>query len=200
MNYSRNVAGKIGVLALQGDVSEHINAFLRAEKEWGLFCEVIPVRHPKDLEGLAGLAIPGGESTTISKLIKENGLFEPICNFKGGIFATCAGMVIAATKTGDTRIISLGLIEMDIERNAFGSQKDSFEADLAIEGLDTPFHAVFIRAPVVKECGKDVKVLSRIKRGIVAVSFGKHIALAFHPELSNDTRIHRIFIENLQLV
>lgn len=200
MNYSRNVAGKIGVLALQGNVSEHIDAFLRAEKELNLFCEVIPVKYPKDLDGLAGLAIPGGESTTISKLIRKNGLFEPIRRFKGGIFATCAGMVIVATETGDTRIISLGLIEMDIERNAFGSQKDSFEVDLTINGLETPFHAVFIRAPVVKECGKEVEVLSRINRGIVAVRSGKHLALAFHPELSNDTRIHRIFLENLQLV
>jgi len=191
------VAGNIGILALQGDVSEHIKAFERAGQELGLQGEIRPVKSPNDLTGLAGLAIPGGESTTISKLIIKTGLFESICRFKGGIFATCAGMVIIATDPGDPRIVSLGLIGMKIERNAFGSQKDSFEADINVKGLDFPYHAIFIRAPVAIECDNGVEVISQIGRGIVAVRSGKHMALAFHPELSNDTRIHRIFLENI---
>ena len=191
---------KIGVLALQGNVSEHIDAFCRALKRMGqgTASEIIEVRHPSDLIGCNALAIPGGESTTISRLIEKNHLHEPICTFSGGIFATCAGMVLIATHVVDKRVRTLGLIDMIVDRNAFGRQRESFEADLPVNGLEGgPFHAIFIRAPVAIEVGAGVTVLSRINQGIVAVEYGKHMALAFHPELSCDTRLHERFLKKL---
>ena len=191
---------KVGVLALQGDVSEHIDAFLKTLDSLGCAkgSTVVEVRSPADLAGCDALAIPGGESTTISRLIDKNGLYEPIKNFKGGIFATCAGMILVATDVGDSRIHSLGLMDMTVDRNAFGRQRESFEADIPVEGLSGgPFHAVFIRGPVVNEVRGGVKVLSRIDQGIVAVEKGKHMALAFHPELGGDLRLHERFIGNL---
>jgi 5'-phosphate synthase pdxT subunit len=196
---SRPVDAKIGVLALQGNVSEHIDAFLLALERMGHgpSSEVFEVRSPADLADCNALALPGGESTTISRLIDKNGLYEPIRSFKGGIFATCAGMVLMATRVDDIRIHPLGLIDMAVDRNAFGRQKESFEMDLAVDGLQGgPFHAVFIRAPVVTSAGPDVNVLARIDQGIVAVEQGKHIALSFHPELSDDTRLHEQFLKN----
>ncbi|MFA5332553.1 MAG: pyridoxal 5'-phosphate synthase glutaminase subunit PdxT [Methanoregula sp.] len=191
---------KIGVLALQGDVSEHVDAFFKALRS----CEssegstVVEVRSPADLTGCTALAIPGGESTTISRLIDKNGLYEPIRNFNGGIFATCAGMILMATDVGDSRVHSLGLMDMTVDRNAFGRQRESFEADIPVDGLPGgPFHAVFIRGPVVTEARGGVKVLARIDKGIVAVEKGKHMALAFHPELGGDLRLHEWFIKNL---
>jgi pyridoxal 5'-phosphate synthase pdxT subunit len=199
----RPVGGKIvkvGVLALQGDVSEHVDAFFKALASCG--CRegstVVEVRSPADLVGCAALAIPGGESTTISRLIDKNGLYEPVRDFKGGIFATCAGMILMATDVGDPRVHSLGLMDMTVDRNAFGRQRESFEADIPIERLaGGPFHAVFIRGPVVTEVGNGVVVLARIDQGIVAVEKGKHMALAFHPELGGDLRLHEWFIRNL---
>jgi 5'-phosphate synthase pdxT subunit len=117
--------------------------------------------------------------------------------FEGGIFATCAGMVLMATEVDDSRIRTLGLIEMSVERNAFGRQKESFETDLEMKGFDIPYHAIFIRAPVVMGCGAGVEVLSKIEKGIVAVRKDRHFALAFHPELSTDPRIHIRFIQGL---
>jgi len=191
---------KVGVLALQGDVSEHTDAFFQALASCGCAegSTVVEVRSPADLAGCTALAIPGGESTTISRLIDKNGLYEPIKNFKGGIFATCAGMILMATDVGDSRIHSLGLMDMTVDRNAFGRQRESFEADIPVEGLTGgPFHAVFIRGPVVKEVRDGVVVLARIDKGIVAVEKGKHMALAFHPELGGDLRLHERFIRNL---
>ena len=188
---------KVGVLALQGDVSEHIDAFLKTLASLGCAkgSTVVEVRSPADLAGCDALAIPGGESTTISRLIDKNGLYEPIKNFKGGIFATCAGMILVATDVEDSRIHSLGLMDMTVDRNAFGRQRESFEADIPVEGLSGgPFHAVFIRGPVVNEVRGGVKVLSRIDQGIVAVEKGKHMALAFHPELGGDLRLHERFL------
>jgi 5'-phosphate synthase pdxT subunit len=151
-----------------------------------------------DLVDCQALAIPGGESTTISRLIDKNGLYEPIRSFNGGIFATCAGMVLMATTVEDPRVHPLGLIDMAVDRNAFGRQRESFEADLVIEGLQgNPFHAVFIRAPVVTSVGKDVRVLFRVEQGIVALEHGKHVAFSFHPELGNDTRLHERFLHKL---
>jgi len=192
------VGVRLGVLALQGDVSEHIRGFEAALSDIGegLGC-VVPVRRPADLEGLLGLAIPGGESTTISRLIQKNGLYQPLVNFKGGIFATCAGMVLMATRVDDPRVKPLGLLDMTVQRNAFGRQKESFEADIAVRGLDHPYHAYFIRAPVVTRNEKGVEVLARIDAGIVAVRKVPHMALAFHPELGNDLRLHRMFLEGI---
>ncbi|MGB7787706.1 pyridoxal 5'-phosphate synthase glutaminase subunit PdxT [Methanoregula sp.] len=191
---------KIGVLALQGNVSEHIDAFLLALERMGhgSSSEVFEVRSPADLTDCHAFAIPGGESTTISRLIDKNGLYEPIRSFNGGIFATCAGMVLLANTVDDPRIHPLGLIEMAVDRNAFGRQRESFEADLAVEGLQgDPFHAVFIRAPVVTSVGTGVRVLARVDQGIVALEHGKHVAFSFHPELGDDTRLHERFLQKL---
>jgi len=200
MRCCRLVDVKVGVLALQGNVSEHIDAFRLALKRMGqgTSSDVFEVRHPEELGGCNALAIPGGESTTISRLIDKNRMYEPIRSFSGGIFATCAGMVLMATHVDDTRIHTLGLIDMTVDRNAFGRQRESFEADLPIKGLGGGrFHAVFIRAPVATFAGAGVTVLSRMEQGIIAVEYGKHMALSFHPELSVDTRLHERFLEKL---
>ena len=196
---SQPVAGKVngpvGVLALQGDVSEHITAFEQAIAELGLSIPVIPVRKADQIPDLAALAIPGGESTTIMRLIDKNGMRDPICSFRGGIFATCAGMVVSAKEIpGEEKFTPLGLLDITVNRNAFGRQRESFEAPLEFEGLDTPFHAVFIRAPLITRAGDDVTVLSRTPDGIVAVRHGKKLILSFHPEISNDLRIHHYFL------
>jgi len=191
---------KIGVLALQGNVSEHTDAFLLALERmgYGASSEVFEVRAPVDLTGCDVLAIPGGESTTISRLIGKNNLYDPIRNFTGGIFATCAGMVLAAGCVDDPRVHPLGLIDMTVDRNAFGRQKESFEADILIEGIEGgAFHACFIRAPLVASVGEGVRVLARIEHGIVAVEQGSHLALSFHPELGRDTRVHEFFLRKL---
>jgi len=191
------VDAKIGVLALQGNVSEHIDAFLLALERTGhdATSEVFEVRSPADLADCTALSIPGGESTTISRLIDKNDLYEPIRQFNGGIFATCAGMVLMATEVADPRIHPLGLMDMTVDRNAFGRQCESFEIDLSLGGLDGgPFHAVFIRAPVISRAGPALTVMARLQKGIVAVEHGKHMALSFHPELGNDTRLHERFL------
>ena len=191
---------KIGVLALQGNVSEHIDAFLSALESMGHgpSSEVFEVRSPADLSDCNALALPGGESTTISRLIDKNDLYEPLREFPGGIFATCAGMVLMATRADDQRIHQLGLIDVIVDRNAFGRQRESFEADLVVDGLDNgPFHSVFIRAPVVTTAGSSVHVLAKMQQGIVAVEQGKHMALSFHPELGSDTRLHERFLDRL---
>ncbi|MBP1928812.1 5'-phosphate synthase pdxT subunit [Methanolinea mesophila] len=189
---------KIGVLALQGNVSEHIRAFEGALQEMGFPGErVVPLRNADQIPDLDAIAIPGGESTTISRLIDKNGMYTPLTEFGGGIFATCAGMVIIAREVDDPRVHPLGLIGIGVQRNAFGRQKESFETDLPVKGLEFPFHAVFIRAPVAVSHDPGVDVLARIDAGIVAVTSGKHMALAFHPELGTDYRLHRLFLENL---
>lgn len=187
---------KVGVLALQGDVAEHAAAFREALAERP-GSEVVLVRKPTDLADLDALAIPGGESTTISRLIEKNGLYEPIVEFEGGIFATCAGMVLSADRVDDPRVRPLSLVPMHVARNAFGRQVDSREAMLDVAGLAEPFRAVFIRAPVATDVDPQVQVLARIPEGIVAVRYGRHMAFAFHPELGGDLRLHRMFLENL---
>ena len=198
MRCCRPVDVRIGVLALQGDVSEHIDAFLLALERTGHgpAAEVFEVRSPVDLEGCDALAIPGGESTTISRLVDKNGLYDPIRQFKGGIFATCAGMVLMAADVADPRIHPLGLMDMTVDRNAFGRQRESFEVSLPLAGLDGgSFHAIFIRAPVVTRAGPALSVLARLDQGIVAVEQGRNIALSFHPELGDDTRLHERFLK-----
>ncbi len=187
---------KVGVLALQGDVAEHIAAFREALAERP-GSSVTAVRRAADLAGLDALAIPGGESTTISRLIEKNGLYEPLVGFEGGIFATCAGMVLISDRVDDPRIRTLSLIPMHVARNAFGRQVDSRETMLEVAGLAEPFRAVFIRAPVATDAGDGVEVLARIPEGIVAVRSGRHMAFAFHPELGGDLRLHRMFLEGL---
>jgi 5'-phosphate synthase pdxT subunit len=193
------VGVRIGVLDLQGDVSEHIAAFRAALAEAGLSdgSDVIAVRRADRIPSCSGIAIPGGESTTIAKLIDRNGMRGPLEEFGGGIFATCAGLIVMAKEVPDPRVKPLGILDIDVERNAFGRQKDSFEADLPVKGLDSPFHAVFIRAPVISRVGRGVEVLATVEDAPVAVRQGKHLGLSFHPELSGDTRMHRMFLGNL---
>lgn len=185
---------RIGILALQGDVREHANAL----REVG--AEPIEVRLPRDLVGLDGLILPGGESTTMRKLIDLYGLREPIVALAHGgapVYGTCAGMILLADRIADGDEPVLRLLDITVERNAYGRQLDSFEADLAIPSLgDEPLHGVFIRAPVVSQVGPKVEVLARDADGRpIAVRQGRVIATAFHPELTPDRRLHRLLVE-----
>jgi 5'-phosphate synthase pdxT subunit len=185
---------RIGILALQGDVREHANAL----REVG--AEPIEVRLPRDLVGLDGLILPGGESTTMRKLIDLYGLREPIQALaRGGaaLYGTCAGMILLANRIADGDEPVLKLLDITVQRNAYGRQLDSFEADLEIPSLgDEPLHGVFIRAPVVSEVGPDVEVLARDPDGRpIAVRQGRVLATAFHPELTGDRRLHRLLLE-----
>ena len=185
---------KIGVLALQGAFLEHEKA-LRA-----LGAEACEVRLPQDLEGLDGLIIPGGESTTIGKLATSYGLIEPLRDFarQHPTWGTCAGLIFLAKDIGVERQPILGLMDIKVNRNAFGRQVDSFEIDLPITGLagEAPFHAVFIRAPLVEQVGPEVDVLATLPEGgIVAVRQEHLLGTAFHPELTDDLRLHRYFCD-----
>ena len=182
---------KIGVLRVQGAFAEH-EAVLR-----GIGVEVVPVRLPEHLEGLAGLVLPGGESTTMRKLIERWGLREPILELaRSGapVLGTCAGMILLAADIVDGDEPVFPLLDISVKRNAFGRQLDSFEADLEVPVLgDTPVHAVFIRAPLVERTGDEVDVLARLEDGsVVAVRQRNVIATAFHPELSGEVRFHRL--------
>jgi pyridoxal 5'-phosphate synthase pdxT subunit len=192
------VDGKIGVLALQGDVSEHIQAFEQVIHSRGLSLRVTEVRCPEDITGLVALAIPGGESTTFMRLIDKNGMREAMVSFPGGIFATCAGMVVTAREViGESRFVPLGIVDTVVNRNAFGRQRESFEADIPITGLSEPFHAVFIRAPVVEAAGPGVEPIASLSQGIIGLLSGKHMVLAFHPEIGGDLRLHDLFLKRL---
>jgi 5'-phosphate synthase pdxT subunit len=191
MSYNCSVS-IVGVLALQGDFSEHA-AMLRR-----LNAEVREVRLPGDLEGLDCLIIPGGESTTITRLMAMYGLLEPLRAFAAHrpVWGTCAGMIVIAKHATDLDRETLGLMDISVVRNAFGRQVDSFETDLEIaEVTGGPFHAVFIRAPLIKDAGPGVKVLAQIEgQGIVAARQGRLLATSFHPELTNDLRLHEYFL------
>jgi 5'-phosphate synthase pdxT subunit len=187
---------KIGVLALQGDFAEHISML----KKLGV--ETAEVRLPKHLDGLDGLIIPGGESTTIGKLAVAYDLLDPLKEFgkTRAIWGTCAGAIFLSKDIGRDQPL-LGLMDIKVQRNAFGRQVDSFETDLEIDelykatGTEHPYHAVFIRAPIIETVGGKVKVLSALEDGrIVAAQEGHLLATSFHPELTNDTRFHEYFI------
>lgn len=194
---------RIGIIGVQGDVSEHVDAVARAMEEFGVSGEAITVRKLEDLARVDGLTIPGGESTTISKVLVKRGMFDEIVRRAQEesmpIMGTCAGCILLAKEGGvqaektETRL--LGLMDMSVDRNAFGRQKESFEADLEVEGLATPFHGVFIRAPAIVRTWGDCKPLSRYGVQIVLARQGRLIGSAFHPELSGDLRIHRWFLE-----
>jgi 5'-phosphate synthase pdxT subunit len=182
---------KIGVLALQGAFIEHIRTY-RA-----IGVEAVEVRLPADLVGLSGLTLPGGESTTMRRLIDRWGLRQPILDLAEGgapIFGTCAGLILLAREIAGGEEPVLPLLDVTVQRNAFGRQLDSFEARLAVPMLgDEPVHGVFIRAPVIERVGPAVDVLSRLEDGrIVAVRERNIIATAFHPELAGETRFHRL--------
>jgi 5'-phosphate synthase pdxT subunit len=184
---------RVGVLALQGAFREHIDALRR------LGVEAVEVRLAGDLDALDALIIPGGESTTIVRLIDAFALREALVAFgrKGApIWGTCAGAIVLAADVPDLDREPLGLLDITVERNAFGRQVDSFETDLTVAPLeDGPFHAVFIRAPVISGTGDGVTVLARLEDGqIVAVQQGNLLATSFHPELTADTRLHEYFL------
>jgi pyridoxal 5'-phosphate synthase pdxT subunit len=185
------VGVKIGVLALHGAFAEHI-AIL---EEIGV--EPVKVRLPQDLDGVGGLIIPGGESTTMRKLTERWGMREPIMALAGSgapILGTCAGMIVVAKEIAGGEEPVYPLIDVTVRRNAFGRQIDSFETDLPIPLLgDPPVHAIFIRAPIIERVGSEVEVLARLPDGrVVAVRQGNAIAISFHPELAGETRVHRL--------
>ena len=183
----------IGVLALQGAFAAHAQAL----RDCG--AEVRLVRTQEDLNGIQGLVIPGGESTTMSNLLVASGLSEVLKErFQHGfpVFGTCAGMIMLAETILDGRPdqISLGALELDVRRNGYGRQNDSFEQDIVVHSFETPFHALFIRAPVIEAVGSDVEVLASWGDRPVLVRSGNALACSFHPELVSDLRIHKIFL------
>ena len=188
---------QIGILALQGDFAEHKVMLER------LGVRVVEVRLPQHLEGLDGLIIPGGESTTIAKLAVSYGLMDPLRQFGQGkaIWGTCAGAIFLSKDAHRDQPL-LQLMDITVERNAFGRQIDSFEVDLDIPALNSldpnrkPFHAVFIRAPLIESVQAEAKILARLQDGrIVAAQQGRFLATAFHPELTKDDRFHRYFLQ-----
>jgi len=186
---------RIGVLALQGAFIEHIHRL----SELGLSCR--EVRLPADLQGLDGLIVPGGESTTIGKLMTYYGLMNPVREFarRHAVWGTCAGMILMAKEIGRDQPL-LGLMDIVVERNAFGRQIDSFEAPLTVEGLKEgstrPFPGIFIRAPRLIEARGRARIMARLQDGTaVAAAEGNWLATSFHPELSDDLRFHEYFVE-----
>ena len=187
----------VGVLALQGDTREHLAALREAG------AHVSTVRRRSELDAVDALVIPGGESTTISLLLREFGLLDPLKErLAAGLpaYGSCAGMILLATEILDAgepgrQATPLGGIDMTVRRNAFGRQVDSFEGDVEFRGLDGPAHAVFIRAPWVERVGPQVEVLARAGEHIVAVRQGQVLATAFHPEITGDRRVHKLFVD-----
>ena len=189
----------VGVLALQGAFEAHQHVL----RDLGVAS--VQVRTPADLEMVDALVMPGGESTTMSHLLQTSGLFDVIdARLKQGmpVFGTCAGMILLAKGVLDGRSDqrSFGAIDIDVKRNAYGRQIDSFETDIALDGLVDEFHAVFIRAPQISRIGEDVMVLARHKEDVVLARQGSVMVASFHPELTNDARIHSMFIGLLQEV
>ncbi len=185
----------IGVLALQGAVREHLEMLERCGARG------VGIKRPSGLNDVNGLIIPGGESTTIGKLIDEYG-FAPELKKMGEagtpVFGTCAGLIVLARRVKSRHATLLGFVDVTVERNAFGRQVDSFERDIFVGDIDEaekPFRAVFIRAPVIEEAGPEVEVLASIDEGIVMARQGTFLVGAFHPELTGDDRIHRLFVD-----
>jgi 5'-phosphate synthase pdxT subunit len=173
---------KIGVLAVQGNFREHA-AMLRR-----LGAGAVEVRKPGELQGLDGLVIPGGESTTFMRLMRLYGLDEAVREFTGPVLGTCAGMIVLDRE-------HLGAVDIEVDRNAYGRQVSSFEADLALAGDGQPLRGVFIRAPRVREVGPDVEVLAELDGEPVLLREGRFIVASFHPELTDDTRVHERFLD-----
>ncbi|GED73018.1 pyridoxal 5'-phosphate synthase subunit PdxT [Brevibacillus reuszeri] len=183
---------KIGVLALQGAVAEH----LRMLEEAGAVA--VAVKKVEELDDLDGLVIPGGESTTISKLMHKYGFIEAIRQFgeqKKPIFGTCAGAILLANQINGQDDFHLGLMDIKVERNAFGRQKESFEVTMPVAGVAADYLAVFIRAPYIMEVGENGQVLAKYEDKIVVARNGHYLAAAFHPELTEDTRLHKFFLD-----
>lgn len=187
----------IGVLALQGDFLEHESTLRR------LGADVRQVRKPNELTGLDGLVIPGGESTTFSRLIQDFDLFEPLQGFLHSgapTWGTCAGLIMLAERVDNLKFPTFGVLDVGVRRNGFGRQVDSFESDIAVPALGPEaYHAVFIRAPVISDVGGSVEVLARLAAGdgesVVAVRQGNFLGTSFHPELTQDARFHQYFLD-----
>ncbi|MEJ8548713.1 pyridoxal 5'-phosphate synthase glutaminase subunit PdxT [Brevibacillus borstelensis] len=183
---------KIGVLSLQGAVAEHIRMLAAAG------ATAVAVKRVDELEDLDGLVIPGGESTTISKLMHKYGFIEALRQFgqaRKPIFGTCAGAILLAKRINGQDDCHLGLMDIKVERNAFGRQKDSFEVELPVAGVAADYPAVFIRAPYIMEVGGAGQVLAKYEEKIVAAREGHYLAAAFHPELTEDARMHQYFVD-----
>jgi 5'-phosphate synthase pdxT subunit len=184
---------RVGVLALQGDFEAHQRALQRAG------AEAVEVRTAADLEKVQGLVIPGGESTTMLKLLEREQMLDPLREFGRShpIFGTCAGAILLANQIANSPQASLGLMDMQVERNAYGRQLDSRIAHLDPQGMDGGLEAVFIRAPIIRSVGKDAKVLASYEGDPVLVEQGRHMAATFHPELTDDARIHLMFLDKI---
>ena len=182
----------VGVLALQGDVREHLEILD------SLGVDAVAVKKPEQIAEVDALVIPGGESTTIGKMAVRFGLLDPLRDaIDGGlpVFGTCAGMIFLAGAVTDGDQPLLGALDVVVRRNAFGRQNDSFEADLDVDGLDDPFHAVFIRAPWVEKVGSEVEIMATVGEHPVMVRQDRILATSFHPELTGDGRIHRMLLD-----
>ena len=185
----------VGVLALQGDFREHLAVIQR------LGMDGREVRLPNDLDGINALILPGGESTTIGKLAARFDLIEPLQRVIGGglpTYGTCAGLIFASATVTEGSQPLLGILDVVVQRNAFGRQNESFEADIDIVGLESPFHAVFIRAPWVEKVGSGVEVLASVGEHPVMVRQDRVIATSFHPELTSDDRIHQMLLDMIE--
>ena len=184
-----------GVIAVQGDVSEHARASERAAAAHGQEATVHESRHAGIVPDCDVLLMPGGESTTISRLLQREGIASEVkAHVSAGkpVLATCAGLIVAARDAKDDRVETLDLVDVTVDRNAFGRQVDSFEAPIDVDGLDDPFPAVFIRAPLIDDVGEDVEILAAWEGRPVAVRDGPVIGTSFHPELTDDVRLHRL--------
>ncbi|CAM4253866.1 pyridoxal 5'-phosphate synthase glutaminase subunit PdxT [Lederbergia lenta] len=186
---------KVGILGLQGAIQEHVQAV----EECGV--QAVIIKNVEQLVDLDGLILPGGESTTMRRLLDQYHFVEPIQAFAQSgkpIFGTCAGLILLAKKINGTDEVHLGLMDVVVERNSFGRQRDSFEADIAIAGLTNSMTAVFIRAPHITEAGENVEVLAKYDGRIVAVKEGSLLACSFHPELTDDHSLTNYFIEMIR--
>lgn len=183
---------RIGVLALQGAVAEHIRSITAAGAEG------VPIKQVEQLESIDGLIIPGGESTTIGKLMRKYGFIDAIREFSASgkpLFGTCAGLIVLAKEINSGEEAHLGLMDIKVARNAFGRQRESFETELAVKGIEEPIRAVFIRAPLILEVGTGVDVLSTYNEEIVTARQGNLLVASYHPELTDDYRLHQYFVE-----
>lgn len=185
---------KIGVLALQGAVSEHVRALELSG------AKVVTVKDVRDLDGVDGLVLPGGESTMMRRLMDRYGLFEAIKRFadQKPVFGTCAGLILMAKQIEGRQGPHLGLLDIDVKRNAFGKQVDSFESELQIKGISESYTGVFIRAPYIKSAEENVDVLATFDGHIVACREGRFLACAFHPELTDDPAMHSYFVHMVE--
>jgi 5'-phosphate synthase pdxT subunit len=194
---------KIGVVAVQGAVSEHVEVLKETMEKSKISGTVVYARNPEDLDDVSGIVIPGGESTTIGRLVLDTGMYEKIAEVAGKglpILGTCAGTILLA-KEGDEQVKKtntrlLGLLDMKVRRNVYGRQVNSFEADVKVPDIGgKPFRAVFIRAPAIEKVWNDTRVWSEYKGAIIGAKKGNVLGLTFHPELSNDLRIHEYFLK-----